>query len=77
MSINEIQVWAPAKINLALEVIGRRSDGFHEIDTVMTTVSLFDNISIKSSEKLSVNFTGPYFQGIDPLNDSLLRIDPH
>jgi len=69
MSINEIQVWAPAKINLALEVTGRRRDGFHEIDTVMTTVNLFDNISIKPSEKFSVNFTGPYSQGIDPSND--------
>ena len=58
MSINEIHVRAPAKINLALEVTGRRRDGFHEIDTVMTTVSLFDYISIESSEKLSkITFT--------------------
>ena len=69
MSINEIHVRAPAKINLALEVTGRRRDGFHEIDTVMTTVSLFDYISIESSEKLSINFIGPYSQGIDPSND--------
>tara|TARA_B100000029_G_scaffold505729_1_gene586945 strand:- start:32682 stop:33596 length:915 start_codon:yes stop_codon:yes gene_type:complete len=69
MVIKKVRVRAPAKINLSLEVIGRRGDGFHEIDTVMTTVSLFDNISIESSEKLSINFTGPYSQGIDPAND--------
>ena len=69
MVIKKVRVRAPAKINLSLEVIVRRGDGFHEIDTVMTTVSLFDNISIESSEKLSINFTGPYSQGIDPAND--------
>ena len=64
-----MQIRAPAKINLALEVTGQRSDNFHDIDTVMTTVSLFDTISIQSSEKLSVDLTGPYSEGIDPSND--------
>ena len=72
MPINLMQIRAPAKINLALEVTGQRSDNFHDIDTVMTTVSLFDTISIQSSEKLSVDLTGPYSEGIDPSNDLAL-----
>jgi 4-diphosphocytidyl-2-C-methyl-D-erythritol kinase len=42
-----MQVIAPAKINLSLRVLGRRSDGFHEIETFMSPVSLWDEIKIE------------------------------
>src|SRR5215213_9771779 len=45
-----MQLLAPAKINLSFEIRGRRSDGFHEIETLMVPVSLFDRISL---EKIS------------------------
>ena len=35
-----LRLLAPAKINLALEILRRRPDGFHEIATVMTTLDL-------------------------------------
>jgi 4-diphosphocytidyl-2-C-methyl-D-erythritol kinase len=35
---------SPAKLNLHLEVLGRRDDGFHELETLMTNVSLHDQI---------------------------------
>jgi 4-diphosphocytidyl-2-C-methyl-D-erythritol kinase len=35
---------APAKINLGLEITGKRSDGYHNISTIMQTVSMFDRI---------------------------------
>ncbi len=38
---------APAKVNLTLEVLGRRDDGFHNIETLMTPVSLFDELSFE------------------------------
>jgi 4-diphosphocytidyl-2-C-methyl-D-erythritol kinase len=41
-----MQVLAPAKINLSLRVVGRRSDGFHEIETFITPISLCDEIKI-------------------------------
>lgn len=37
-------LWAPAKINLFLEVTGRRADGYHDLVTVMAAVSLFDTL---------------------------------
>lgn len=43
----ELVVWAPAKLNLFLEVIGRRADGYHEIESLMVTVNLFDTLSFK------------------------------
>jgi 4-diphosphocytidyl-2-C-methyl-D-erythritol kinase len=42
-----MQVIAPAKINLSLRVLGRRSDGFHEIETFIAPISLYDEIKIE------------------------------
>ena len=42
-----MQVIAPAKINLSLRVLGRRSDGFHEIETFITPISICDEIKIE------------------------------
>ena len=43
-------VFAPAKINLCLHVLGRRSDGYHEVRMVMQQVSLCDRVRISVSE---------------------------
>lgn len=37
---------APAKINLALDVLGKREDGYHDVHTVMTTIDLADRLQI-------------------------------
>ena len=38
----ELFIWAPAKINLFLEVLGKRPDGYHAIETLMVPIALFD-----------------------------------
>ena len=38
---------APAKINLSLRVLGRREDGFHEIETLMVPITLADGLSLE------------------------------
>ena len=47
----KIKVAAPAKINLFLEILGKRHDGYHEIETVMQEVSLFDYLHIENYDK--------------------------
>ncbi len=42
-----MQVLAPAKINLSLRILGRRTDRFHEIETLIAPVSFFDEIRIE------------------------------
>ncbi len=45
-----LTVKAPAKINLTLEVLGKRQDGFHEIRSVIQTINLCDSLSFQSGE---------------------------
>ncbi|OGO30909.1 MAG: 4-(cytidine 5'-diphospho)-2-C-methyl-D-erythritol kinase [Chloroflexi bacterium RBG_16_56_11] len=45
---------APAKLNLTLEVLGKRPDGFHEIRSVLQAVSLCDTLSFEKSENTIV-----------------------
>jgi 4-diphosphocytidyl-2-C-methyl-D-erythritol kinase len=42
-----VKVLAPAKINIFLEVVGRRKDGYHNLESIMQTVSLYDRLTIK------------------------------
>lgn len=44
--MEKISVLAPAKINLYLNVGARREDGYHDIETVMQTVTLFDRLEV-------------------------------
>jgi 4-diphosphocytidyl-2-C-methyl-D-erythritol kinase len=41
-----MQVFAPAKINLSLKILGRRNDGFHELDTLIAPISVYDGLRI-------------------------------
>jgi 4-diphosphocytidyl-2-C-methyl-D-erythritol kinase len=45
---------APAKINLALDIVGRRPDGYHTLDMVMQSVSLADTVSLERTETDSI-----------------------
>lgn len=46
-----VKIKANAKINLTLDILGRRADGYHEVEMVMQSVGLFDEISLKRTEK--------------------------
>src|SRR5947209_4842608 len=49
-----VWVWAPAKVNLYLEVLSRRADGYHELATLMVAVSLYDTLELRDSPAGSV-----------------------
>ncbi|MCI0460882.1 MAG: 4-(cytidine 5'-diphospho)-2-C-methyl-D-erythritol kinase [Gemmataceae bacterium] len=44
---DDVVTWAPAKVNLYLEVLAKRADGFHELQTLMVAVSLYDTLVFK------------------------------
>src|SRR6266536_2589015 len=46
-----MQILAPAKINLSLRILTRRPDGFHEIETLIAPISLYDKIDIEKQNR--------------------------
>ena len=56
-----LTVQAPAKINLTLEVLGKRPDGYHEIRSVIQTINLGDSLRFRSSGKLRFSCDNPDF----------------
>ncbi len=53
---NAVVVWAPAKVNLYLEVLAKRADGYHEIETLMAAVSLYDTLEFKEETSGEIRF---------------------
>ena len=48
---------ANAKINLSLDILGRRPDGYHEMDMVMQTITLCDEITLRRTPS-GISLTG-------------------
>lgn len=53
--MSELRLLAPAKINLTLEVLGKRNDGYHEVRMLMAGVSLFDELAFSPAPSLSLH----------------------
>ncbi|MYC31213.1 MAG: 4-(cytidine 5'-diphospho)-2-C-methyl-D-erythritol kinase [Chloroflexi bacterium] len=56
-------VSAFAKLNLSLEILGKRSDGYHEVRTVMQTVDLCDEVEVLPASQLTVTCDSPELDG--------------
>jgi 4-diphosphocytidyl-2-C-methyl-D-erythritol kinase len=68
----KITVKAPAKINLSLDVLGKRPDGYHEISTVMQAVSLYDTVTVTDNDSGEVTvFCG--YEGV-PNDESNIAV---
>lgn len=52
--MKQIKVQCPAKINLTLEVLNRREDGFHNIKSIMQTISLYDFLTVKAESGVGI-----------------------
>ncbi|MCG2725740.1 MAG: 4-(cytidine 5'-diphospho)-2-C-methyl-D-erythritol kinase [Elusimicrobia bacterium] len=47
--MNKIKLKSPAKVNLFLEIAGKRKDGYHDLITIFAKINVFDNISIEKT----------------------------
>lgn len=45
--MKELKIWGRAKINISLDVLGKRADGYHEVRMIMQQVDLYDEIILK------------------------------
>lgn len=55
--MDEINLKALAKINLSLDVVRRREDGYHEVRMIMQTINLYDKLEIKKSDEPGIHIT--------------------
>ncbi|WP_439493057.1 4-(cytidine 5'-diphospho)-2-C-methyl-D-erythritol kinase [Bosea sp. (in: a-proteobacteria)] len=62
---------ARAKINLTLRVLGRRADGYHELESLVAFAGTGDALSLEPGPQLSLTIDGPRGQGL-PVDDSNL-----
>jgi 4-diphosphocytidyl-2-C-methyl-D-erythritol kinase len=60
-----LRLYAPAKINLGLEVLGRRPDGYHDVVTLMESISIFDVIDILPSSERCITLSSDIPNGDD------------
>ncbi len=58
---------AYAKLNLSLNVTGKRADGYHELDSIMQSISLADTVELCRADEISVVFDVP---DVDPVNNT-------
>jgi 4-diphosphocytidyl-2-C-methyl-D-erythritol kinase len=61
-----------AKVNLTLRVVGRRPDGYHELESVVAFADCADRLSLTPGPKLSLKTTGPLAQACGETTDNLV-----
>ena len=60
-----VTVLAPATLNLSLDVVGTLPNGYHDLDMVMQTIDLYEKITLRRSNTLSLTLPGSFV----PVND--------
>ena len=63
-----VRAHAPAKLNLALHVVGRRADGYHLLESLVAFTELGDTILAEASERDAIAVEGPFARRIDGPN---------
>lgn len=65
---------ALAKINLYLHIIGRRGDGYHELDSLIAFAKPYDTVDAEAALEFSLSITGPFAPVLDAVGDENLVI---
>jgi 4-diphosphocytidyl-2-C-methyl-D-erythritol kinase len=66
------EAYAPAKINLTLHVTGRRPDGYHLLDSLVTFGDIGDRITVSPSTRAQLTVSGPMARGVPPDRHNLV-----
>src|SRR6202011_1801858 len=63
---------APAKINLTLRVLGKRADGFHDLESLVVFAGLADRVTLTPGEPLGLDVEGPTAGAAGDISDNLV-----
>ncbi len=67
-----VKAFAPAKVNLTLHVTGKRTDGYHLLDSLVVFVDVGDQLSVSLANQTSLEISGPFAQGVPTGADNLI-----
>ena len=66
-SVVRRRAWA--KVNLSLHVVGRRADGFHELDSLVVFAGVGDDLTAAPADDITLTVDGPYAAALDAAGD--------
>lgn len=69
-----MRYFCPAKINLFLKIVGRRADGYHQLQSLFAFLDLFDVLEVEKSDKFSLEIDGEFAPLIDPKKNLFTEI---
>lgn len=69
---DELTEFAPAKVNLTLHVLGRRADGYHEIDSLVAFADVGDRLTFRAGQWLELVVSGPTGAAAGSSDDNLV-----
>ena len=67
------QEFAPAKINLFLHVLGRRQDGYHHLESLVSFADIGDELTLEPGDRLALSVAGPFAHGLDGDDNLVLK----
>ena len=74
--MSTLSLFAPAKINLTLDVLGKRADGYHVLESLVAFASFGDVLEFEKSDKTELSFSGPFGDVLAKLPGNLI-LDAH
>jgi len=66
--MDSISLKAYAKVNLSLDILGKRPNGYHDVEMIMQQITLYDKVDIKKTDKDITIHTDCYYVPSDPRN---------
>ncbi|MFM7702862.1 MAG: 4-(cytidine 5'-diphospho)-2-C-methyl-D-erythritol kinase, partial [Alphaproteobacteria bacterium] len=64
----------PAKINIFLNIVGKKPDGYHQLESIFLPIELSDYLEIKPSSVFKLTVTGRYANKIENDENILIKI---
>lgn len=70
--MSAFKVFAPAKVNLALHVLGRRGDGYHDLDSLVAFADVGDWLSFSPASRFTLTTQGPFAEALPDASGNII-----
>jgi len=67
-----VRLFAPAKVNLALHVLGRRADGYHDLDSIVAFADVGDWLTFSPAGAFAITVSGPFAAALPPGSGNII-----